>query len=101
MPVDVMSAEATAIRVAVVYALPEQAWTMQLDMPRGTTVAEAVERSGLATQVPGFDTAALTFAIYGKAVTPETLLREGDRVELLRPLLADPKQARRRRARGT
>ncbi|MBS0463251.1 MAG: RnfH family protein [Proteobacteria bacterium] len=86
--------------VTVVCALPERAWLVDLKLPVGATAAEAVERSGLRGCTPGFDQLDVTLAIFGKPVTPATVLRDGDRVEVLRPLLADPKQARRRRARG-
>ncbi|HEY2346309.1 MAG TPA: RnfH family protein [Xanthomonadaceae bacterium] len=87
------------MRVEVVYALPERAWSVLLDLPAGATAADALARSAFANRIPGFDQACVTCAIYGKAITLATLLREGDRLELLRPLKADPKQARRQRAR--
>ena len=86
------------IRVEVIYALPQQAWSAVLELPVGTTASEAVERTGFGLRIPGFDAAKLGLAIFGKAISPATLLRDGDRLELLRPLIADPKQARRRRA---
>lgn len=95
-----MAADVATIRVSVVHALPGQAWTVDLDLPAGTTASEAMSRSGLAGKVPDMDTSVLTFAIFGKAIEPATMLRDGDRLELLRPLLADPKQARQQRARG-
>lgn len=89
-----------ALQVTVAFALPERAWLVALQLPVGATAAEAVERSGLLECVPGLNLPELALAIFGKPITPATLLRDGDRVELLRPLLADPKQARRRRARA-
>lgn len=89
---------ATTIRVTVAYAMPARAWSAMLDLPVGATAADALARSDFAAQVPGFDAATLAFAIWSKAITPATMLRDGDRLELLRPLKADPKQARRRRA---
>jgi putative ubiquitin-RnfH superfamily antitoxin RatB of RatAB toxin-antitoxin module len=93
-----MAAEGATIRVSVVYAQPERAWVVDLELPAGATASEAMTRSGVAAQVPGLDVERIAFAIYGKAIEPGTLLRDGDRLELLRPLVADPKQARRRRA---
>ncbi|MBS0457787.1 MAG: RnfH family protein [Proteobacteria bacterium] len=87
------------MQVTVALALPDRAWLVALRLPAGATVDEAVERSGLRARAPGVDQANLTLAIFGKPITPATVLRDGDRVELLRPLLLDPKQARRRRAR--
>ncbi len=88
----------TTIRIEVIYALPQRAWSMLLELADGAIAAEAVAQSGFATQIAGFDGATLGYAIFGKTITAATVLRDGDRLELLRPLLADPKQARRRRA---
>ena len=93
-----MAADAAPLRVEVVYAQPGRAWCVQLLLPEGTTAAEAIARSGLQDAVPGFDRAALTCAVFGKPIGEQALLRDGDRLELLRPLIADPKLARRRRA---
>jgi putative ubiquitin-RnfH superfamily antitoxin RatB of RatAB toxin-antitoxin module len=89
---------AELIRGEVVYALPEYAWTASLELPDGATAAEAAARSAFAATIPGFDASALSYAIFGKPISAATLLRDGDRLELLRPLTADPKQARRKRA---
>jgi uncharacterized protein len=88
------------IRVEVIYAQPERAWSVMLDLPAGAIASEAMERARFTAQIPGFDSANLAYAVFGKPISASTLLREGDRLELLRPLIADPKQARRRRARG-
>jgi putative ubiquitin-RnfH superfamily antitoxin RatB of RatAB toxin-antitoxin module len=90
---------ADTIRVEVVYALPERAWSARLELPADATAADALMRSGFASTIPGFGAEALGFAIYGKPVSAATLLRDGDRLELLRTLIADPKQERRKRAR--
>jgi putative ubiquitin-RnfH superfamily antitoxin RatB of RatAB toxin-antitoxin module len=89
---------AETIRVEVIYALPQQAWSVVLELPAGATAAEAIARSGFEARIPGFDAAMLACAIYGKPISVATMLRNGDRLELLRPLIADPKQARRQRA---
>ncbi|HTA63953.1 MAG TPA: RnfH family protein [Xanthomonadaceae bacterium] len=88
------------MRVVVVYALPERAWSTTLDLPTDATASDALAQAGFAEQVPGFDATKIGYAIFGKSIHSGTLLRDGDRLELLRPLVADPKQARRRRARG-
>ena len=80
------------MNVEVVLAWPRRFESVRLDLPEGTTVGEAIERSGLALET----VAAL--AVHGVRVERDALLRDGDRVELLRPLQADPKEARRRRA---
>ena len=99
-----MQAEArvsvSAIRVEVVYALPQRAWSVILELPVDAIVAEALEQSQFAAIIPGFDALSLGYAIFGRPIAATTVLRDGDRLELLRPLIADPKQARRRRARG-
>jgi len=82
------------VNIEVVLAWPRRAESVRLDMPPGTTVGEAVARSGL-----GLD-GVTALAVHGVRVEPDILLREGDRIELLRPLQIDPKEARRRRAAG-
>ncbi len=86
------------IRVEVVYAAPQQAWKARLALPIGATASEALAQSEFATRIPGFEATTLGYAIFGKKISAATILRDGDRLELLRPLVADPKQARRRRA---
>ncbi|HEY7945865.1 MAG: RnfH family protein [Burkholderiales bacterium] len=88
----------TRIRVTVVYALPAGANEIEVDLPPGSTVAEALARSGLAAHHPGIELAAMAFGIYGVRVASDTVLADCDRVEVYRPLLADPKEMRRRRA---
>lgn len=90
---DVAESEA----VEVIYALPDKHWTVRLRLPRGATVADALVLARMNERVPGLDISKLGLGIFGHKVTPETVLADGDRIELLRPLLADPKQARRRR----
>lgn len=83
------------MRVEVVLAWPERYLCRELRLPEGCTVAEAVELAAL-------DTAGevVACAVHGVLARPQQLLHDGDRIELLRPLLADPKENRRRRARG-
>ena len=87
------------LRVQVVYALPERCWTVELALPEGARVAEAL--AGLdPAELPAGAVDPSRLAVFGRTATLETRLHDGDRVELLRPLVADPKQARRERARG-
>ena len=86
------------ITVTVVYALPGAATEVEVRVAAGATVAEAIERSGLAARLPGADIAGAPVGIFGKRVRRDTLLGDGDRIELYRRLIADPKTARRRRA---
>lgn len=85
------------IAVEVVYAVPDRHWSVRLHLPCGATVADALARARLEQQVPGLDLATLGLGIYGRKASLATVLDDGDRVELLRPLRADPKEARRRR----
>jgi uncharacterized protein len=87
------------IAVEVVYALPGAADVVRLTIPAATTAAEAVRVSGILERHPELLRAQLTLGIYGKPVAGATKLYEGDRVEIYRPLMLDPKEARRRRAR--
>jgi putative ubiquitin-RnfH superfamily antitoxin RatB of RatAB toxin-antitoxin module len=84
--------------VSVVYALPDRQAIVSVELPAGASVADAVERSGLARRYKEIGERPLTCAIYGRAVKPEFVVREGDRVEILRPLLIDPKESRRQAA---
>lgn len=86
------------LRVEVVYALPERYWNEWLELPQGSTVADALARTRLPQQVPGLVPDPALVAVHGQAAKPGQALRDGDRVELLRPLLCDPKDVRRRRA---
>lgn len=90
-------AEAT-IEVQVCYALPDSSFLRSLSVPAGTTIEQAVAQSGLLQAIPGIDLAINMVGIHGKRKPLDTVLREHDRVEVYRPLQADPKEARRRRA---
>ena len=89
---------ADTLHVSVVYAEPERQIMRELDVVAGATVADAIRLSGIATTA-GLSAADLTrVGIFGKTAASDTVLRAGDRVEILRPLKIDPKEARRRRA---
>jgi len=85
-----------AIVVTVVYALPGRAVETDLRLDEGATVAEAIGRSGIAVRFP--EAAQAPVGIFGKRVARDAKLAAGDRVEIYRPLIADAKSARRRRA---
>jgi uncharacterized protein len=87
------------MRVTVALALPGRQEVVALDLPEGASVGEALAAADLAMRFPGIDLAGLDTGVWGVRVPPETVLREGDRVELYRALSADPKEMRRRRAR--
>lgn len=83
---------ADAIRVRVVLAWPRRFEEVELQLPAGARVADAIAASGL--PLDGIDGQ----AVFGERVEPDAIVADGDRIELLRPLAADPKDARRRRA---
>ena len=80
------------MRVSVLRAWPEAHECVELQLPDGATVADALQASALSCD------GMAGFAVFGVRADASTRLHDGDRVELLRPLLVDPKQARRRRA---
>ncbi len=86
------------INVEVVYALPHEQALIKLKLPQGATVADAVQASGIAGKHPEVDVARNKLGIYGKLAKSDTVLRDRDRVEIYRPLIADPKEVRRKRA---
>ena len=83
----------STITVEVVFALPDRQTLRRVVLPEGSTVEDALAASGLAREPHQ------AVGIYGKEVPVGTIVRDGDRVEIYRPLRADPKEARRRRAR--
>jgi hypothetical protein len=87
------------LRVEVVYALANGQDLVALDMEEGAVARQAVEASGMVERHPELAAEDWRLGIFGKQVLPETLLRDGDRVDILRPLPMDPKEARRLRAR--
>lgn len=92
-----MSEQAT-IHVEVSYALAEKQAILALDVPEGTTALEAAQQSGITDKFEGIDLENAKLGIFAKVVSPKQVLREGDRVEIYRPLIADPKEVRKARA---
>lgn len=86
------------LRVEVAYALPKQQVLIQLDVPPGTTVESAILHSGILAQFPDIDLTLNKTGIFSKVVSLDTPLRDRDRIEIYRPLIADPKEIRRQRA---
>jgi len=88
------------ISVEVAYALPHEQKIIALQVSEDCTAHDAVLRSGIAETFPEIDPAVAPMGIFGKAIKDpkSTVLKEGDRVEIYRPLIADPKEARARRA---
>jgi len=88
----------TDIRVEVVYALPHVQMLVPVTLPEGATVEDAIRKSGVLEKFPEIDLASAKLGIWNKAVELGAVLREKDRVEIYRPLIADPKEVRRKRA---
>lgn len=86
------------ITVEVVYAKPERQALVALRLKDGATVMQAIEQSGILQRHPEIDPASIAVGIFGKVCAPERGLQDGDRVEIYRPLRADPKDLRRERA---
>jgi putative ubiquitin-RnfH superfamily antitoxin RatB of RatAB toxin-antitoxin module len=85
------------MKVSVAYAKPGRQIWLTIDVPEGTTVQQAIEKSGVLKQCPEIDLATQKVGIYGKATTLETVLSdEGARIEIYRPITADPKTVKRR-----
>jgi len=85
------------VNVTVVWATPGIQDLVPVSLPHGATVADAVAQSQLVERY-ALDVTQLRFAIFGRRAAPEAPLGDGDRVEITRPLVADPKDSRRRRA---
>ncbi len=94
--------EEGALLIEICRASPASATRVTVEIGAGGTVREALERSGVLESL-SLEPDPWSFAIFGRRATLETPLHDGDRVEVLRPLIVDPKEARRRRAakRGT
>lgn len=92
--------EPSRIRVAVVFAEPGRVFAAELELPFGATVADAIARSGFRTARPDAEVREDRLGIFSRKASFATVLRDGDRVEIYRPLKLDPKEARRLRARG-
>ncbi len=86
------------IKVEVAYALPDKQAIVEVEVAPGTTAAEAVQQSNIAAQFDNIDIADAKLGIFGKGVAGTLVLEAGDRVEVYRPLIADPKEIRRERA---
>ena len=86
------------ITVEVAYALPEKQAILEVQVAEGTTVLEAAQQSGITNKFEGIDLENAKFGIFGHVVAPKQVLKPGERVEIYRPLKADPKEVRKERA---
>ncbi|MEH6585259.1 MAG: RnfH family protein [Halioglobus sp.] len=90
--------EQTMINIEVAYALDNKQALLPLQVAEGTTAVEAAQQSGITDKFEGIDLENAKLGIFSKVVSPTQVLREGDRVEIYRPLIADPKEVRKARA---
>ena len=84
--------------VEVAYAKADEQAVLTITIEQGLTVKQAVERSHITERFPEIDIESSKFGIFGKAAKADAVLNPGDRVEIYRPLIADPKTARKKRA---
>ncbi len=86
------------LAVELVLATAETQVLLALDVDEGATVGDVIAESGIQSRFPGLAVAEMPAGIWGKRVSRERAVRQGDRVELYRPLEIDPREARRQRA---
>ena len=86
------------VRIEVAYARPDTQLILTLYGEEGMTALQAIEASGILLKFPEIDLKQNKIGVFGKLVKPDTVLRDKDRVEIYRKLLADPKEVRRQRA---
>ena len=86
------------VDVEVIYAEPRSHLLVQLRLPAGSTLRQAIEASGVTRKFPEMDLVKFKLGIYGKIASADVVLSAQDRIEIYRPLLADPTEARQQRA---
>jgi putative ubiquitin-RnfH superfamily antitoxin RatB of RatAB toxin-antitoxin module len=86
------------INIQICYARADRQFLLTRTVAAGSTIQQAIQDSDLIRQAPEIDISVWRVGIYGKLKTLDTILREHDRIEIYRPLIADPKDSRRRRA---
>ena len=84
--------------MSVVYCTPDATWTREMEVDEGATLHAVIERSGLLAAHPELDAAHLSVGVFSQPRPLDEPARDGDRIEIYRPLLVDPKEARRHRA---
>lgn len=88
------------MNIGVCYAEAERQLWMRLEVPAGVSVGDAIERSGVLQRFPEIDLAKQKVGIFGKIVKLENPVRDGDRIEIYRSIVADPKTVKRRRVKS-
>lgn len=89
---------AKKIKIEVVYASPQTQKLLALDIDEGTTIEMAIHQSGILSFFPEINLQKQKVGVFGKARSLTDVVQEGDRIEIYRPLLIDPKEARRTKA---
>ena len=85
------------LNIEIVYGLPDKQVLKTMQVVEGTTIRQAALQSGLENEFPDLDLHSAKLGIFGKIAKDDTVLRDKDRIEVYRPLLIDPKEARRQR----
>jgi Uncharacterized protein conserved in bacteria len=86
------------LHIEVVYPLPHEQLLMKAQVPEGSSIREGIQASGILQHYPELNLETLEAGIFGKLAKLDTILRERDRIEIYRPLIADPKAVRKQRA---
>jgi len=92
--------EPSEIGIEVAYATPEKQAILTLSVPAGTTVAGGIGLSAIRDVFPDLEIDSVRVGIFSRKVPMDHVLRDGDRIEIYRPLIADPKEVRRQKAKG-
>lgn len=87
---------AQPVTIAVVYATPAKQVWLDLELPAGTTVGDAIERSGILRQCPEIDLTKQKVGIHSKVCKLDAVVEDGARIEIYRPIIANPAEVRRR-----
>jgi uncharacterized protein len=87
------------IVVDVVYAGVERQIALRIELPRGSSARQAIDRSGIVEKLPEGAVDLQQLGVFGKRIEPDRIVQDGDRIEIYRPLLLNPMEARRKRAR--
>jgi len=86
------------LNIELIYPLPEEQILICITVDQGTNIQQAIEQSGILDKYPEIDLIINKVGIFSKAAKLNAILREGDRIEIYRPLIADPKEVRKKKA---
>jgi len=92
------SSNTNLLTIELIYALPDEQTLLVIEVPEGTNVQEAIDKSGILAKYPEIDLDKTKVGIFSKVTKLDEKLRDGDRIEIYRPLIADPKEMRRKKA---